>query len=80
MRAELAAAQKRQADLQSTVEAKEAREADIQANLMGLQDNLANVRSELGTPLDSQLTAAEREQLKQLQETIRQLQVGALPM
>ncbi|KAK9861310.1 hypothetical protein WJX84_000307, partial [Apatococcus fuscideae] len=74
MRAELAAAQKRQADLRSTVEAKEGREADIRANVMGLQDTINNQRSEIGTPLDSQLTSVEKEQLKQLQETIRQFQ------
>ena len=77
MRAELAAAQKRQADLRSTVESKEGREADITANLSHLQDNLVGVRKELGTPLDSQLTPAEREQVNQLQETIRQLQASA---
>ncbi|KAK9866710.1 hypothetical protein WJX84_008069 [Apatococcus fuscideae] len=74
MRSDLSAAQKRQKDLQGTVEAKEARASDIQANVRGLQDILQETQSELGTPLDSQLTTEERHQLRQLQEDIRQLQ------
>lgn len=77
MRSDLSAAQKRQKDLQGTVEAKEARASDIQANVRGLQDILQETQSELGTPLDSQLTTEERHQLRQLQEDIRQLQVAA---
>ncbi len=74
-RSDLAAAQKRQQELQGTVDAKEARLADMQAALNGLQDTVQSTRKELGTPLNSQLTPEEREQLKQLQEEIRQLQV-----
>ena len=56
----------REAEARAALEARQTKLSELEANLLDLQRNMADLSSELGTELHAQLNAAERAELERL--------------
>ena len=74
-RAELAGARKREQELRRALEQKEKRLGDIEASVEDTAKKAADLKTELGTELLAQLSAAERTELGKLAPQLKKLQV-----
>ena len=74
-RAELAGARKREQELRRALEQKERRLGDIEASVEDTAKKAADLKTELGTELLAQLSAAERSELGKLAPQLKKLQV-----
>ena len=74
-RAELAGMRKREQELRRALEQKEKRLSDIEASVEDTAKKVADLKTELGTELLAQLSAAERTELGKLAPQLKKLQV-----